>query len=73
MNNSEKIVIELNNITKSYGSKNTLVVAIKELNYVVREKEFIAIMGQSGSGKTTLLHVLGCLHRLRLILSGYGY
>jgi putative ABC transport system ATP-binding protein len=63
MNNSEKIVIELNNITKSYGSKNTLVVAIKELNYVVREKEFIAIMGQSGSGKTTLLHVLGCLHR----------
>ena len=63
MTSSNKVVIELKDIVKSYGSKNTLVTAIKNLNYVVHEKEFIAIMGQSGSGKTTLLHVLGCLHR----------
>lgn len=63
MNNSNKIVIELKGITKCYGSKNTLVTAINDLNYLVHEKDFIAIMGQSGSGKTTLLHVLGCLHR----------
>lgn len=63
MTNTNNTVIELKNIKKCYGSKNTLVTAIKDLNYVVREKDFIAIMGQSGSGKTTLLHVLGCLHR----------
>ena len=63
MTNPNKVVIELKGITKCYGSKNTLVTAIKELNYVVHEKDFVAIMGQSGSGKTTLLHVLGCLHR----------
>jgi putative ABC transport system ATP-binding protein len=63
MNNPNKTVIELKDIVKCYGSKNTLVTAIKSLNFVVQEKSFIAIMGQSGSGKTTLLHVLGCLHR----------
>lgn len=63
MTNENKKVIELKDIVKCYGSKNTLVTAIKNLNYSVYEKEFIAIMGQSGSGKTTLLHVLGCLHR----------
>lgn len=63
MTDSNKVVIELKDIVKTYGSKNTLVTAIKNLNYIVHEKEFIAIMGQSGSGKTTLLHVLGCLHR----------
>ena len=63
MTSALKIVIELKGISKCYGSKNTLVTAIKNLNYVVYEKDFIAIMGQSGSGKTTLLHVLGCLHR----------
>lgn len=63
MTNENRKVIELKDIVKCYGSKNTLVTAIKNLNYSVYEKEFIAIMGQSGSGKTTLLHVLGCLHR----------
>lgn len=63
MTSDPKIVIELKNIVKCYGSKNTLVTAIKELNYIVHENAFVAIMGQSGSGKTTLLHVLGCLHR----------
>lgn len=63
MNNSNEIVIELKNITKNYGKNETLVTAIRQLNYQVFKNEFIAIMGQSGSGKTTLLHVLGCLHR----------
>ncbi len=57
------IVIDLKQVVKRYGSKNTLVTAIKGLDLSIPRGSFLAIMGQSGSGKTTLLHVLGCLHR----------
>lgn len=48
-------MIELKNITKSFGSREVL----KNINFSVKEGELVSIMGKSGSGKTTLLNILG--------------
>lgn len=35
--------------------------ALDDVNFAVREQEFVAIIGKSGSGKSTLLHMIGGL------------
>lgn len=50
-----KKLIELNNISKSFG--NTLV--LDDLNLYIRENEFITLLGPSGCGKTTTLRIIG--------------
>lgn len=54
-------MIEINNITKTYGSGDTAFQALKGISFTIKDGEFIAIMGPSGSGKSTLMHILGCL------------
>jgi putative ABC transport system ATP-binding protein len=55
-------LIEVRNIVKKYQSGNTTVQAIKQMDFVVDDGEFVVIMGQSGSGKSTLLSILGGLN-----------
>jgi putative ABC transport system ATP-binding protein len=56
-------IIELAGVTKVYRTGEVSVEALREVSFVVREGELVAIMGPSGSGKTTLLAILGCLDR----------
>jgi lipoprotein-releasing system ATP-binding protein len=46
---------------KSYRKGKVEVPVLQGINLGVREREFLAVVGQSGSGKSTLLHLLGTL------------
>lgn len=54
-------MIEVKDITKSYGSGDTAFQALKGVSFAINDGEFVAIMGPSGSGKSTTMHILGCL------------
>ena len=55
--------IELKNINKIYGSKETKIVALENINFELNKKELVVILGPSGAGKTTLLNVIGGMDR----------
>ncbi len=54
-------MIELSDITKTYGEGQEAYTALKGISFTIREGEFVSIMGPSGSGKSTLMHIIGCL------------
>src|SRR3954453_18837831 len=54
-------MIEVAQLTKTYGTGPTAVHALGGVDMAVPDGEFVAIMGTSGSGKSTLLHILGAL------------
>ena len=56
-------VAELRHIHKVYGSGDTEVRAVNDLNLTVESGDYIAVMGASGSGKSTAMNILGCLDR----------
>lgn len=54
-------LIELKDVFKIYGEGEAMVAALAGINLVIREHEFVAVMGPSGSGKSTAMNILGCL------------
>lgn len=63
MTNHKSSIIRLENIFKIYGSGETEVKALNNVNLVIHEGEYCAIMGPSGSGKSTAMNIIGCLDR----------
>ncbi len=55
------VAIEAINLVKDYGSGESLVHALKDMNVQFEQGKFTAIMGPSGSGKSTLMHVMSGL------------
>lgn len=54
-------LLEVNNLSKTYGSGETKVEALKGATFSLDKGEFAAIVGESGSGKSTLLNLIGGL------------
>lgn len=54
-------LIKLDTIDMTYGSGNSAVHALKDINMEVEKGDFIAIVGKSGCGKSTLLNILGAV------------
>ena len=54
-------VIECRGVYKNYMSGKMEVPVLKNVNFLMAEGEYTAIMGPSGSGKSTLMNIIGCL------------
>jgi len=56
-------MIHLAGIERTFLVGNEAVHALSNVNFTVRQGEYVAIMGPSGSGKSTLLNIIGLLDR----------
>ena len=66
-------LLEINNVTKYYGSGETVSKALNGVSFRMERGEFTAVMGASGSGKSTLLNVVATIDRPssgRILLEG---
>ena len=55
---SNKVAIELKNISKSFSGK----IANKNVNLTVNRGEILSILGENGSGKTTLMNMISGIY-----------
>ena len=55
------ILLEVKNLSKTYGSGEAAVHALKGVSFRVPKGEYVAVVGESGSGKSTLLNLIGAL------------
>ncbi len=58
---SKTAIMILENVSKYYGLNGSVVKALKDVNFELKEGEVLILMGPSGAGKTTLLSVMGLL------------
>jgi len=54
-------LIRTEGLGRRYRMGNTEIHALRGVDLVVRQGEYVAIMGPSGCGKSTLMNLLGCL------------
>lgn len=56
-----QLFIELQGLTKVYGTGQAAMHALRGIDLGIGEGEFVAVMGPSGWGKSTCMNILGCL------------
>jgi len=66
-------MIELRNVSRTYGEGPAAVHAVRNVTTTIETGSFVTIVGASGSGKSTLLNLIGALDRPssgRIMLDG---
>ena len=58
-----KKIVECRNIYKNYSQGKIEIPVLKNINFIVEEGDYTAIIGPSGSGKSTLMNLIGCLDK----------
>ena len=53
-------ILDVKNISKKYGKEGEIL-AIENVNFRIKEGEFVSIIGPSGCGKSTLLSIISGL------------
>ncbi|WP_430603977.1 ABC transporter ATP-binding protein [Enterococcus sp. DIV0724b] len=56
-------MIKLEQINKFYSLEEEKLHVLKNVNFEIKEKEFVAVMGPSGSGKSTLINLIGFIDK----------
>src|SRR3989344_852103 len=66
-------MIQLTKVNKVYEVADGDFYALRDINLLIKRKEYVGILGTSGSGKSTLMHIIGLLDRPsngKVIISG---
>jgi putative ABC transport system ATP-binding protein len=58
-----KKIVECRNLYKNYYQGKIEIPVLKNINFVMEEGDYTAIIGPSGSGKSTLMNLIGCLDK----------
>jgi lipoprotein-releasing system ATP-binding protein len=61
LDSDSKALVEVRNLRKEYATGPTRLVLFEDINFQVKPRQMLAVVGQSGAGKSTLLHILGAL------------
>jgi putative ABC transport system ATP-binding protein len=61
MNTENSSILHMNDVTKSFGSKEVRINAVDNINLQIAAGELCVLAGRSGSGKTTLLNLAGLI------------
>lgn len=59
MQDTNENYIQLEKVSKIYGTKEVKIIAADEISFNISKGEFAVIVGPSGAGKTTVLNILG--------------
>ena len=59
-----KIILETNNLKKSFNHVNGAITLFENLNIKIKEGELVALVGPSGTGKSSLLPLLALLEKV---------
>ena len=51
-------LLEVKNLKKNYHTINDEIIALENISFDIKDKEFISIVGPSGCGKSTILSIL---------------